>query len=202
MAFGLRRIFYRCLQFASEPSRNFPRNLKLTIRNLKGTKVAMTTVKPTGDISVIRQIQQGWSLLGSGEAHSSTVGKCCNSRSGNLCSDSLILKFDRIFYAILKREIDCFKFGIAYPPWSNSVRIVSLAINLWGGDKRKPQEILSSPCVLDVGWTEISGSEMMLNQNSGTTVHYRLKENTLLGTPGLKRQVTPIIYKIPTDPKF
>jgi len=63
----------------------------------------------------------------------------------------------RLLYRILRDEIDCFKFGLPYPPWTNSIRFVSLAFNTWAMDQRNRKERLNDPKVLDISWTETAG---------------------------------------------
>lgn len=81
------------------------------------------------------------------------------------------------------------KFGLPYPPWTNSIRFVSLTLNTWSSDQRSLKERLKDPKVLDIGWTEITGVGSFGKRDLGTSVHIRVKENLMLGNLGSKRLV-------------
>jgi len=89
----------------------------------------------------------------------------------------------------MRDEIDCFKFGLTYPPWSSSIQFVSLALNTWSMDQRSRNERLHDPKLLDIGWTEIAGLGSSARRDLGASVHIRVKENLMLGNLGSQRLV-------------
>lgn len=95
------------------------------------------------------------------------------------------------------------------PPWVNSLRFISLAVNTWQADERKRAERLSDPKVLDVGWTQFSEGDIYVKQENdvkpyrgiknepnvkqeeeepgpNVSVHVRVLENKALQNPGSK----------------
>lgn len=97
----------------------------------------------------------------------------------------------RLLYRIIKRELNCLKFGLPTPQWIDSIRFVSLVINTWDSDARKLQERSKDPIVMDIGWREfiwtgLNGERTMV----GHPVHLRVLENISYGNRGIKRSVS------------
>jgi hypothetical protein len=92
----------------------------------------------------------------------------------------------RVFYKILKNTLDPDKFAVT-DSWTRSVKLASIAFNTWNADMRPPLERVRYPKILDVGWVEVTLTDLMPQSNLST--HIIMSENHFLANKGMKKSV-------------
>ncbi|KAI6021006.1 hypothetical protein EDC04DRAFT_2575804 [Pisolithus marmoratus] len=83
--------------------------------------------------------------------------------------------FRRTLYHLLAKRILPEKFALSPPSWLAGIRVISIAFVQWSVDKRRRDERLQNPNLIEVGITD-AHFPSFFDTLTGTTLHLKLKQ--------------------------
>ncbi|KAI6152916.1 hypothetical protein EDD17DRAFT_1705389 [Pisolithus thermaeus] len=85
--------------------------------------------------------------------------------------------FRRTLYHLLAKRILSEKFALSPPSWLSGIRVISIVFVQWSVDKRRREERLQNPSLIEVGITDAHFPSFFdTPTGGGTTLHLKLKQ--------------------------
>ncbi|KAI6001785.1 hypothetical protein EDD15DRAFT_2227499 [Pisolithus albus] len=83
--------------------------------------------------------------------------------------------FCRVLYHLMDKRIFPEKFALSPPSWLSGIRVISVVFVQWSVDKRRRDECLQNPSLIEVGITD-AHFPSFFDTLTGTTLHLKLKQ--------------------------